>query len=109
MTFRIDRQLTHLPKVFPVGAVYVVEGSGGAEGQLRVSSRYVVLPGGKRIDVPPNPGPFESARSLRWRRFQRYGGAQKQPQNRLGGRRAELPPEAKKFAVVGGTTRQERR
>jgi hypothetical protein len=40
-----------LPRRFPVGAKYVVEGYGGAEGQLRVIARYVVLPGGQRINV----------------------------------------------------------
>jgi hypothetical protein len=30
----------------------VVEGVGGAEGHLRVIARYVVLPGGRRINIP---------------------------------------------------------
>jgi hypothetical protein len=35
----------HLPRRFPVGATYVVdEGYGGEDGDLRVISRYVVLP-----------------------------------------------------------------
>jgi hypothetical protein len=42
----------HLPRRFPVGATYVVEGYGGEDGDLRVISRYVVLPGGRRINVP---------------------------------------------------------
>jgi hypothetical protein len=42
----------HLPHRFPVGATYVVEGYGGEDGDLRVISRYVVLPGGSRINVP---------------------------------------------------------
>jgi hypothetical protein len=40
-----------LPRRFPVGAKYVVEGYGGAEGQLRVIARYVILPSGRRINV----------------------------------------------------------
>ena len=40
---------SQLPRRFPVGATYVVEGVGGAEGHLRVIARYVVLPGGRRI------------------------------------------------------------
>ena len=40
-----------LPYRFPIGATYVVEGYGGEEGQLRVISRYVVLPDGSRINV----------------------------------------------------------
>jgi hypothetical protein len=41
-----------LPYRFPIGATYVVEGYGAEEGQLRVISRYVVLPDGRRINVP---------------------------------------------------------
>jgi hypothetical protein len=40
-----------LPKRFPVGTTYVVEGHGGEGGHLRVFSRYVVLPGGRRINL----------------------------------------------------------
>ena len=46
---RLERRL---PSRFPVGAKYVVEGYGGAEGQLRVIARYIVLPGGRRINLP---------------------------------------------------------
>jgi hypothetical protein len=52
MRLPIDRQSSPLPKRFPVGARYVVEGRGGEDGHLRVFSRYVVLPGGQRINVP---------------------------------------------------------
>ena len=48
----IDRSSGVLPKRFPVGARYVVEGRGGEDGHLRVFSRYVVLPGGQRINMP---------------------------------------------------------
>ena len=40
------------PQRFPVGATYVVEGFGGEEGNFRVIARYVILPGGRRINVP---------------------------------------------------------
>ena len=43
-----------LPRRFPVGAKYVVEGCGGGEGSLRVIARYIVLPSGRRINVPPD-------------------------------------------------------
>jgi len=56
MRLPIDRQSSPLPKRFPVGARYVVEGRGGEDGHLRVVSRYVVLPGGQRINVPSDPG-----------------------------------------------------
>jgi len=45
-----------LPTRFPVGATYVVEGYDGENGQLRVFSRYVVLPGGQRIDIADDFG-----------------------------------------------------
>jgi len=41
-----------LPKCFPVGARYVIEGCGGQDGDLQVIARYVVLPTGRRINVP---------------------------------------------------------
>jgi hypothetical protein len=46
-----SRLESRLPREFPVGAKYVVEGYGGAEGQFRVVARYVLLPGGQRINV----------------------------------------------------------
>jgi hypothetical protein len=49
---QIDRLSSRLPRRFPVGAKYVVEGYGGEKGNLRVIARYVVLPGGRRINVP---------------------------------------------------------
>ena len=52
MGMPIDHLSSRLPRRFPVGAKYVVEGSGGEEGNLRVIARYVVLPGGRRINVP---------------------------------------------------------
>jgi hypothetical protein len=48
----LKNRSVQLPRRFPVGATYVVEGFGGAEGDLRVIARYVVLPGGRRINVP---------------------------------------------------------
>ena len=55
MHLRASHKSSRLPKRFPVGATYVVEGRAGARGQLLVSSRYVVLPGGRRIDIRPRP------------------------------------------------------
>ena len=52
MGLPIDRLFSRLPRRFPVGAKYVVEGYGGEEGNLRLIARYVVLPGGRRINVP---------------------------------------------------------
>ena len=40
-----------MPRQFPVGAKYIVEGYGGAEGHLRVVARYIELPSGRRINI----------------------------------------------------------
>jgi hypothetical protein len=51
MGLPMDRLSSRLPRRFPVGAKYVVEGYGGDKGDLRVIARYVVLPGGRRINI----------------------------------------------------------
>jgi hypothetical protein len=94
MRLPVDRQSSPLPKRFPIGARYVVEGRGGEDGHLRVVSRYVVLPGGQRINVPSDPGqpPGLSAVAARHKR---------------GRSRASLPGMAAKKIMRGaGTTRQ---
>ena len=70
MRLPVDRQSSSLPKRFPVGARYVVEGRGGEDGHLRVVSRDVVLPGGQRINVPSDLGhpPGLSAHAPRHKR-----------------------------------------
>jgi hypothetical protein len=40
-----------LPSRFPVGTRYIVEGEPGKGGQLRIVSRYVVMPSGVRYDL----------------------------------------------------------
>ncbi len=51
-----------LPRRFPVGPRYVVEGVPAAQGQLRVISRLLVLPNGQQFDLthdgrePARPG-----------------------------------------------------
>jgi hypothetical protein len=59
---------SRLPKRFPVGSTYVVEGRGGEAGHLRVFSRYVELPGGRRIELG---GDFSGARFAGSRRRSR--------------------------------------
>jgi hypothetical protein len=73
------RTPSRLPRRFPVGAKYVVEGYGGDEGNFRVIARYVILPGGRRINVPhdiPSPPP---PRTLAFRR--RANAKQSAPKN----------------------------
>jgi hypothetical protein len=93
-----------LPRRFPVGAVYVVEGTGGGYGHLRVSSRYVILPGGRRIDVAADPDRAGSTRAMR--RHQLRNALQDHGKNRprRGGPKASVA-SPKKFRIVGGTDR----
>lgn len=51
-----------LPKRFPVGTKFVVEGFGGDEGALRVVSRYLILPNGRRVNVPAHSSQPASSR-----------------------------------------------
>ncbi|MEA2993339.1 MAG: hypothetical protein QOD40_2259, partial [Alphaproteobacteria bacterium] len=47
---RADR----LPKRFPAGTKYVVEGKSAGEGQVHIFSRYLVFPDGTCLDLPPD-------------------------------------------------------
>ena len=42
---------SRLPTRFPVGTRYIVEGEPGTGGELRIVSRYVVMPSGIRYDL----------------------------------------------------------
>ncbi len=96
MHSRAIRQSGGLPRSFPVGAVYVVEGRGGQYGHLRISARYLILPGGRRVEVLSTLG--------RPSRLRRQCRQPHQPQNLSPGR---TRGSAKKFAHGGGTTRGE--
>jgi hypothetical protein len=45
--------LDRLPRRFPVGTRYVVEGVPGDDGELTITSRMVVLPNGTELPVTP--------------------------------------------------------
>jgi hypothetical protein len=47
-----------LPKRFPVGTKYIVEGKSRGEGQVQVFSRYLVFPDGQCINLPADPIDF---------------------------------------------------
>jgi len=100
MRSRTIRQSGGLPRFFPVGAVYVVEGRGGQYGHLRISARYLIMPGGQRVDVLSK---FGRADRVRTRRRQPQA---RQPHSHGLGRTAA---SAKKFALVAGTTGEEQR
>jgi hypothetical protein len=87
-----------LPRRFPVGTTYVVEGCGGGEGHLRVFSRYVVLPGGQRIILAGDFGGLACARS-RGRARNRSERAAQNGEKRRSAR-------AKKIMAGGGTPRR---
>ena len=72
MHLAVRRNLRRLPKRFPIGTTYVVEGHvveghGDEGGQLQVFSRYVVLPSGQRINLGANLGSRAAPRSGRSR------------------------------------------
>jgi hypothetical protein len=96
MSLPTDRLSTPLPKRFPVGARYIVEGRGGENGHLRVFSRYVVLPGGRRINVPADSGQQAAING--------HTSGRGQAQNRTRAAR----PRSKKYFGPLGTTRQQR-
>jgi hypothetical protein len=102
MHLSASRQRNRLPKQFPVGTTYVVEGHGGEHGDLRVFSRYVVLPGGQRINLADDFNDnFAGPATSRARR------------RRISGRTAtpvkSAASNAKKIMVQSGTSRQRRR
>jgi hypothetical protein len=97
MRSRTIRRSDALPRFFPVGAVYVVEGKGGQYGHFRISARYLIMPGGQRVDMLSKFG-RPSHNAARRRQL-----PTRKPHTRAPARATG----AKKFALVGGTTRDE--
>jgi hypothetical protein len=100
------RKLRRLPKSFPIGTTYVVEGhvveghGDEAGGRFQVFSRYVVLPGGQRINIGSNLGGPAVARGGGSRARNR-GTGRDQSKRRLAG--------SKKMMAIGGTSLRDRR
>ena len=88
MSISTSRTASRLPRRFPVGATYVIEGYGGEEGKFRVIARYVVLPGGRRINVPADLSGPPAPRALAFRR--RANTKQSQPETRSARRRKKI-------------------
>jgi hypothetical protein len=44
--------LDRIPRRFPVGTRYVIEGRGGDQGDLRISLRYLEFPDGRQLSLP---------------------------------------------------------
>jgi hypothetical protein len=74
MSLSTEHQTRNLPKRLPAGTVYVVEGRGGQHGNLRVSSRYVLMPSGQKVEMPAELGRTERARIALRRSFAPKGG-----------------------------------
>ncbi|HUC49384.1 MAG TPA: hypothetical protein VMA30_08350 [Xanthobacteraceae bacterium] len=92
-----------LPKRFPVGSTYVVEGRRGENGHLRVFSRYVMLPDGRRINLDADLGGTAALRARRTRGRQAVAAAS----TPAGGKPRSARP--KKISVDRGTPRRNRR
>ena len=95
MPLSLRHKFNRLPKRFPVGTTFVIEGrtvagDDGNDRQLQVFSRFVVLPGGRRIDL----GLVSGGSS----RIRRTGSRKPQTQQR---RRSS---GSKKIVTGGGTT-----
>lgn len=99
MHLSLRRNASRLPKRFPVGTTYVVEGRGGEDGNLRVFSRYVVLPDGRRINLGADSVGSAPSRARRAR--------SRQAAAPNGGKQAAA--RLKKTSANGGTTRRHRR
>ncbi len=91
-----------LPKRFPIGTTYVLEGRGGEHGDLRVYSRYVVLPGGQRFNLASDSGGDFAGPTSPWVRSRRRSGNGTS-------NRGKAAARAKKIMVQAGTHRQHRR
>jgi hypothetical protein len=110
MQLALRRKLRRLPKSFPIGTTYVVEGhvvegqgdEGG--GQLQVFSRYVVLPSGQRINLGPNIG-----NNLGGEAVPRRGGSGSRTQGTARGRAKRRLAGAKKMMADGGTSARDHR
>ncbi len=93
MRLPVERLPRRLPRRFPVGATYVIEGYRAQEGDLRVIARYVVLPGGRRINVTADLS--RSTASPRARAFRRTGNpeqSQAKSRSARGGKKNRRPP-----------------
>ena len=82
MLLSLRHKLSRLPKRFPVGTTFVVEGrtiaaDGKNNENLRVFSRFVVLPGGRRVDLGGDATALTSSRNRQRAASRASGGAKK--------------------------------
>ena len=57
----MPRQAVRLPKRFPVGTKYIIEGRCDEDGVFRTAARYVLLPNGRHIDLPKTSIAYKTA------------------------------------------------
>jgi hypothetical protein len=105
MHLSLSRNMSRLPKRFPVGTTYVVEGRGGEDGNLRVFSRYVVLPDGQRINLGADTAHVPE----KWTLGFRQGHAQNQESTGASASRARRPRSRQVAAATGAPNRGKRR
>jgi len=98
MRLSMECQIRHLPKRLPAGTVYVVEGRGGQHGNLRVSSRYVLMPSGQKVEIPAELGWTQPVRIALRRSF----GSRSRSVSWSKG----FSVPAKKFVLIPGTRPQ---
>jgi hypothetical protein len=98
MHFSASQNASRLPRRFPVGTTYVVEGRGGGDGELRVFSRYVVLPGGQRINLDSDFGGPASPHAR--------GRSRKRGQSQVQSPEKRRSSRAKKIIAGAGTSRR---
>src|SRR5262249_35845632 len=100
MPLSVRHKIGRLPKRFPVGTIFIVEGRTVAANDknnehFRVFSRFVVLPGGRRIDLGGDA--TNVTRNRRARRRNRQSATPR------------APARAKKIVSEPGTTLGQRR
>ena len=95
MSLSIETQIRNLPKRLPAGTVYVVEGRGGQHGNLRVSSRYVLMPNGQKVEISAELSRTQAVRAALRRPFG--------SKNRSVSRSKTISVTAKKFVLISGT------
>jgi hypothetical protein len=69
---RIMSVVNRLPSRVPVGTRYVIEGRPDQQGELQITSRYVVLPNGTKLDLRVDGPDPEGTRRVRVRRTRSY-------------------------------------
>jgi hypothetical protein len=103
MPLSLRHKFSRLPKRLPVGSTFVIEGraiagDGEKNGHLQVFSRFIVLPGGHRIELGGDPGAGARNRRSRGR------GRQGSPAGLPARTKTTVKSRAKKIMAKAGTT-----